>query len=231
MLADKLPLLLTVCPNVITTTSLQEIFDYVREHPHQSLAHIAAYFGFIDCFKHSQIVQNEVNYVDPDNQMTVLQVAVKSGRLPSVIAVMSLNPKLDLCDKDHNNVLHFAASTTKEIIQAICSPPQTSAYDLLQLINSRNADNYSPLHLACLHDKPECVKELLKNGADVNGASIVEKTNDELSYDLRKNTVIDDLDPKDMKNGGTPLHWARSPQCMEALIEMGCNIDARNFQG
>lgn len=43
--------------------------------------------------------------------------------------------------------------------------------------------------------------------------------------------MIEKLDPRDMKNGGNPLHWAKSPQCMEALIEMGCDINAKNFQG
>ena len=34
-----------------------------------------------------------------------------------------------------------------------------------------------------------------------------------------------------MKNGGNPLHWAKSPLCMVPLIEWGCDIDAKNFQG
>ncbi|XP_023225237.1 85/88 kDa calcium-independent phospholipase A2-like isoform X2 [Centruroides sculpturatus] len=39
------------------------------------------------------------------------------------------------------------------------------------------------------------------------------------------------LHAKDMKNGGTPLHWAKTAQCLEALIELGCKLDSKNFQG
>ena len=32
-----------------------------------------------------------------------------------------------------------------------------------------------------------------------------------------------------MKFGGTPLHWASSKEMVEKLVEMGCDIDALNF--
>lgn len=35
-------------------------------------------------------------------------------------------------------------------------------------MNYRNINGFTPLHLACQADKPECVKELLVCGADVN---------------------------------------------------------------
>mgnify|MGYP001357961131 FL=1 len=36
---------------------------------------------------------------------------------------------------------------------------------------------------------------------------------------------------QDIKNGGTPLHWAKSRDIAVALIEAGCYIDAKNFKG
>jgi len=35
---------------------------------------------------------------------------------------------------------------------------------------------------------------------------------------------------QDIKYGGTPLHWAKSGEILEALLEAGCSIDAKNFQ-
>lgn len=35
-------------------------------------------------------------------------------------------------------------------------------------LNHCNTDGYTPLHLACLADKPDCVKALLLAGADTN---------------------------------------------------------------
>lgn len=36
---------------------------------------------------------------------------------------------------------------------------------------------------------------------------------------------------QDIKHGGTPLHWAKSKEMVVALIEHGCAVDARNFNG
>jgi calcium-independent phospholipase A2 len=35
---------------------------------------------------------------------------------------------------------------------------------------------------------------------------------------------------QDFKFGGTPLHWAKSKEILEALLDAGCIIDAKNFQ-
>lgn len=34
-----------------------------------------------------------------------------------------------------------------------------------------------------------------------------------------------------MKLGGTPLHWAKSKRMINALVELGCQINAKNFEG
>lgn len=38
-------------------------------------------------------------------------------------------------------------------------------------LNHCNTDGYTPLHLACLSDKPDCVKALIQAGANVNIAA------------------------------------------------------------
>jgi len=44
-------------------------------------------------------------------------------------------------------------------------------------LNYRNINGFTPLHLACQANKPECVKELLVCGADVNIPAGVPVTN------------------------------------------------------
>ena len=39
------------------------------------------------------------------------------------------------------------------------------------------------------------------------------------------------LSSKDIKDGGTPLHWAKSREVIEMLLELNTNIDAKNFKG
>lgn len=90
--------------------------------------------------------------------------------------------------------------------------------------------------MACLADKPDCVKALLLAGADVNITAAKSENPDspvtmEPSYvgnyvQNNPNTFYS----KDMKNGGTPLHWASSRQVIEALIDVNCHINALNFE-
>ena len=62
----------------------------------------------------------------------------------------------------------------------------------------------------------------------LGGSSDSSPENNNTGFDK---VMIDNLNSKDMKNGGNPLHWVKSPQCMEPLIEMGCDINAKNFSG
>lgn len=86
--------------------------------------------------------------------------------------------------------------------------------------------------MACRADKPDCIKALLLAGADVNK----EAGTGDINYSepgyvgnfLQDNPNT--LYHEDMKNGGTPLHWAKSRQGMEGLLEANCNINALNFQ-
>ncbi len=36
---------------------------------------------------------------------------------------------------------------------------------------------------------------------------------------------------QDIKHGGTPLHWAKSREIVAALVDHGCLVDAKNFNG
>lgn len=230
-LHNKLPKLIEICPNILTTELIQEIFNYTTSYPNQSITHLAAHFGISECFKSQYFEQNNLNLQCPDTGLTPLHLAVSSGKIQIIQTLLSLGAQIDIHDKKMNNVFHFAATTTKEIINALCTCSQANSVNLVKLINTINNENYSPLHLACCNDKPECVKELFKNGADVNSASIFDGSSGDNLKEFRKSDVINQLDMKDMKNGGTPLHWSKSSDCIETLLEMGCNINARNFQG
>lgn len=246
--------------NLLSVSVLQQTCRYINDNPSQNLGHICAHFGHVDYFRQlspsspAQPSELEMLNICDDNGKTPVHIAVESQRLSVIQAILSLSPKLDIVDNDGNNILHLAAQTNQQIIAAICTAVNTRTIEILtggdqpesrddllnnssstlfQMINTKNKNNFTPLYLACVKDKPECVKELLKNGADVNGASICDQNSivrDE-SFDLSDLRLIKQLNPKDMKNGGTPLHWCKSVEVVEMLIEMNCNLNARNFHG
>lgn len=68
-----------------------------------------------------------------------------------------------------------------------------------------SADNVLPIHAAS-SSSSRCVKEIIT------------------MYPKQ-------LSSKDIKDGGTPLHWAKSREVIEMLLEVNTNINAKNFKG
>ncbi|XP_076365699.1 calcium-independent phospholipase A2 VIA isoform X1 [Tachypleus tridentatus] len=234
-LKDKLPVLMKCVPEVVNKDSLQELSNLIRSHPTWSVAHLAAYHGLTECFK-NDLFASKINAVCADTQVTPLHLAIKAQKLPVIQMLMSLDARLDIADKNGDTVFHYAATTKKEIIQLLAKQSPCP------VINTRNNDGHTPLHLACMADKPDCVKELLCSGTDVNLAATVDgdykkQVDSERTLTTTRSVkdVIEkfpkELDADDMKKGGTPLHWTKTVDCLEALVNLGCCVNAKNFQG
>ncbi|XP_023312464.1 85/88 kDa calcium-independent phospholipase A2 isoform X3 [Anoplophora glabripennis] len=225
-LKDKLPVFIEVAKEMCNIHGLQKICDTLSEHPSWSLAHLAAYFALYDSFNNPKI-NCFLNSTDVDTGMSPLQVAITTQNLKTIQIMVSANCSLEHLDYEANSVFHYAASTTKEIISVLAhgSPPRC--------LNARNKNGYTPLHMSCLADKPECVKALLLAGADVNIAATEAENENDVEPGYVGNFLQDNpntLYQKDMKNGGTPLHWSSSRQVIEALIDVNCHINALNFE-
>lgn len=52
-----------------------------------------------------------------DTLMTPLHVAVKAQQIGSVVCLVDLDARLDIADSNGDTVFHYAATTTKDIIQ------------------------------------------------------------------------------------------------------------------
>ncbi|GIY39173.1 hypothetical protein CEXT_586611 [Caerostris extrusa] len=166
--------------------------------------------------------------------MTPLHVAVEAQQVNSVITLMDLEVRIDLQDANGNTAFHLAATTSKEIIQALC---RKSAPVIINMFNKKGCTAF---HLACMADRTDCVMEFLKSGVDVNLGCIVNFTenNSSSNVDSPSRSMKELLDTysnrffnSDIKYGGTPLHWSKTPELTELLIEHGCNVNAKNFQG
>jgi len=228
-LKDKIPLLVEISREVCNLGGIQKLCDALQENPTWTVAHLASSFALHGAFQHPDVLSH-LNSPDMNTGVTPLQVAIKTGNLRTIQALLSAKASLEYLDNEVNSVFHYAASTTKEIISALTAESS-------KCLNYQNAAGYTPLHLACRADKPECVKALIIAGADVNIAA--SQTSVDSSSSTTPSSCLGDfvhentkkLHAEDMKFGGTPLHWSCSRQVIETLVDMECDINSRNFDG
>lgn len=233
---EKLPLLIKCVPDISTSKfALQSISTLLRERPSWTAAHVAAHFGYLECFK-DKMIQSQINMSCEDTLMTPLHVAVKAQQIGSVVNLVDLDARLDITDVNGDTIFHYAATTTKDIIQVLTRKP------IPAVINMFNNKGCTPFHLACMADKTDCVMEFIKAGVDVNlncGMHFPTEEIEGAMFTDSPSRIMKDVlvtysnkfFNTDIKNGGTPLHWSKTPELTEVLIEHGCNVNARNFQG
>ena len=165
-LARFLPLLVRLWPReTLHRDALQRVCDAVREHPGWHGGHVCAWLQWIEplvCDELSDLVSRP----DRETGVTVLHLAAASGQHKFVQRLMMREPSpaVAAVDAEGNSPLHVAARGPREVL-ALLLPFATPA-----AVNARNKKNLTPLHIACMEDKPDNVKTLLKAGADVNVA-------------------------------------------------------------
>ncbi|XP_014284806.1 85/88 kDa calcium-independent phospholipase A2 [Halyomorpha halys] len=221
ILKDKLPFLCNV--SSISLGVIQKYCTVLQDNPSWNICHLIVYFNLIDAVTKPEVISH-INAIDPINGISPLQLAVKEGNLNMLVKLMQNSASLGHLDHEGNSVFHFAATQNRDIINALSSGDTKS-------LNIRNLNGQTPLHVACLNDKPECVTALLVSGADVNlsgGSPGTSTTPPGLVGDL-VNDYSNKLQPQEMKYGGTPLHWAASKEVIDALLDRNCDIDALNF--
>lgn len=208
-----------------TVNGVQKICDELTKNPSWSVAHLIAFFNLVEHIGNPKCL-DLIDYADHQNNMTPLQLAIQKNNFEMVKSLLPLC-KLDHLDIENNSVFHYASVTTKEMINALAAKSTVN-------LNHCNANGYTPLHLACLSDKPECVKALIQAGANVN---IAARNNNGVAP--RNNLMVggelldfntNKLLTQDMKNGGTPLHWCSSREILNELIDRHCDVNAINFE-
>ena len=106
-------------------------------------------------------------------------VAIKKENIHLTRYLLS-KADINIKDNKKNTICHFAANTNKKMIEVVCAhleDTRTSAKDSksggdepdsaklespsMKLLSEPNDDGHTPLHIACLNDKPDCVNALL----------------------------------------------------------------------
>ncbi|XP_050351529.1 85/88 kDa calcium-independent phospholipase A2 [Nymphalis io] len=223
---EKIPHYIKVTKDC-SVASLQRICDTLTENKSWSLAHMVAHFGQHELFNDPDI-QRQINEVDTFTGITPLMLSIKNANPRMVQSLVSLNSALDTLDHEGNTVLHFAAASNKDIVNILIGKTAN-------LLNKYNKQGYTPLHMACIANAPDCVRALIMAGADVNlpatpGGTYTTSTIPGIVGDVLQDSQSK-LFQQDMKRGGTPLHWAISREVLEALADKNCDIHAKNFDG
>ncbi len=130
---------------------------YFGEYARMDCSHVNVMLIFVS-------LHRAINEQDEDAQCA-LHVAIKRQNLRSVDAIMACDPRLDVKDNLGSTVFHLAALSNEKIIEALSRSDSP-------MVNTCNDAGYSPLHMACMADKPDCVRALLIAGADVNSMAI-----------------------------------------------------------
>ncbi|KAG8239488.1 hypothetical protein J437_LFUL019185, partial [Ladona fulva] len=239
-----IPILIETNADIATVTEVQRMCDLLVEHPTWTAAHVAAHFSYYLSLQHP-LLSSSLSSVETTDGLTPLMVAIATENYKTVILLLSLDQVkctyLNQRDHNGNSVFHHAASTTKEIITALATAASASLGGISCSLNVRNTMGHTPLHVACLSDKPNCVRALLAAGADVNitATRVSPESNSFSSSTPSPPSNVSDFLPQfsnklhsqDMKLGGTPLHWACSRQVIEVLLDKGCEKNALNFEG
>ncbi|BES88624.1 Phospholipase A2 [Nesidiocoris tenuis] len=227
ILKDKLPILANVSNCMQNQATIQKCCNVFEQHPSWNVCHLAVFFNLVDAISLPEII-SLINTPCVLTGLSPLQLAVQSANLPMLQKLLSAEVDLAHLDHDANSVYHYAAATSKEVISVL-----TAKDSDLKGLNHKNVAGHTPLHMACIADKPECVIALITAGSDVNLAAgspskSSRPTTSPFLSDFMSNAKKQ-LVYEEMKYGGNPLHWASSREVIEALVDRQCDINALNF--
>ncbi|XP_048577713.1 85/88 kDa calcium-independent phospholipase A2 [Nematostella vectensis] len=221
----------TRCLNAGT---LQEVITCIEQHPDWSLAQVAKSLDLPECLKHDDIAASE-----KDNNATPLHLAVRSGKVDFIQkAIRDFDPSSLVKDKLGNTPLHYAAENYPEILTSVIQKAQLLHGQLVDVINSRNKDDQTALDVACRFTQDEGVRVLLEAGADVNHVNgyalpihTALKANGTRCASLLIDFHPELISARDLKYGGSPLHWVKTKEAVEILLEKGADMESRNNAG
>ncbi len=100
------------------------------------------------------------NYMSEKAGMTDLHWAAWEGRTKDIEKLISRGAEVNCKDINGNTPLHFAASSSKEVVALLIAKGAE--------VNARENDQSTPLHNAAGMGRAEIVKLLLAAGADIN---------------------------------------------------------------
>lgn len=101
------------------SAQIQKICDLLMKHPDWNLAHLVVGLNQADLLAVPS-VKAFINDEEKQNGISPLQLAIQEQNIKMVQALLNHNASLDHFDHENNSVLHYAASTNKQIVNVNC---------------------------------------------------------------------------------------------------------------
>lgn len=159
-----IPIIMSIDRDLCNLSTLQNLCDALKENETLTIAHLAVQLDLKTVLCHP-VTEPLYNEQDKDGQ-TPIMIAVKRQNVSAIKHLVSKEVDLARKDSKLNNVFHFTATTNKELIEMLGENPN--------LLKERNGEGFTPLHIACMEDMPDCVQAFLCAGADVNMAGTMD---------------------------------------------------------
>ncbi|OQR74043.1 85 kDa calcium-independent phospholipase A2-like, partial [Tropilaelaps mercedesae] len=222
--SEKILLFLKTADSFPSRDLMGKWFATAIEHPSWTIAHLAATLSQLDVLKHQLVTKflNETCMLG----LTPILMAAEAQNAPVVQLLVDQGARVDITDKDKNTPFHYAIKAeSKSLLGMICRAQGASIG-----INLKNVKDQTPLQAACLAGLSGCVEHLLRQGADVNSASFsVCKPKAATKQSGERELGV--YSERQMRKGGTPLHWVKTRAALETMIDLGCDLNARNSTG
>ena len=137
--------------------------------------------------------------------------------------------------------MHYIAEKSLPLLEIVGEGKHYEKTVIVELLNTRNHDNMTPVQKALKNLKTDMVQGMLRHGADLHSLVMTEDVPDDQSSNIFSQPTGSykdimakypkSINEKDMLLGGSPLHWTQDSGAMDALIQMGCDMRARNQEG
>lgn len=146
--------------------NLENAVQFILKYRNWLPIHFAARFGLANFFRLTQYrphIEHQLDTKSAPLERTPLMLAILSGDLDTIKAIIALQPKVYLVDRRGNNVLHFAAICKFTIWSPVFRYCLASGHSN-RLLAKLNHKLVTPVHFLCYSKNFENIVELLKIG-------------------------------------------------------------------
>ncbi|XP_074127821.1 85/88 kDa calcium-independent phospholipase A2 isoform X6 [Sminthopsis crassicaudata] len=217
---------------VLQVDVLQQLTDCIRSHPSWSMAHLAVELGIRECFHHSRVISC-ANSVENEEGCTPLHLACRKGDGESLVELVQYcHARMDVTDNNGETAFHYAVQgDNPQVLQLLGKNPSAG-------LNHVSNHGQTPLHLACQLGKPDMVRVLLlcnacctvvgQHGYAIHTAM---KFCQRGCAEVIINMDSSQIQSKDPRYGGSPLHWAKNAEMARLLLNRGCDVNSVSNSG